>query len=97
MNRSRQLAEEKVWKLLVNFSVPAIVGMLVNALYNIVDRIFVGRGVGRLAIAGITIGFPVMIILMAFTMLVGLGATALISIRLGENKKGKQNILWQMP
>ncbi len=87
MDRSKQLAEEKIGKLLLSFSVPAIVGMLVNALYNIVDRIFVGRGVGRLAIAGITISFPVMIILMAFTMLVGLGATALISIRLGENKK----------
>ena len=87
MGRSKQLAEEKIGKLLLSFSVPAIVGMLVNALYNIVDRIFVGRGVGRLAIAGITISFPVMIILMAFTMLVGLGATALISIRLGENKK----------
>lgn len=87
MDRSKQLGQEKIWKLLVSFSVPAIVGMLVNALYNIVDRIFVGRGVGRLAIAGITIGFPLMIILMAFGMLVGLGATALISIRLGEDRR----------
>lgn len=87
MDSSKQLSEEKIGKLLLSFSVPAIVGMLVNALYNIVDRIFVGRGVGSLAIAGITIGFPVMLILMAFSMLVGLGATALISIRLGQNKK----------
>lgn len=87
MDRSKQLAEDKIGKLLLTFSVPAIIGMLVNALYNIVDRIFVGRGVGRLAIAGITIGFPVMIILMAFGMLIGIGATSLISIRLGENKK----------
>ncbi|QUH20299.1 MATE family efflux transporter [Alkaliphilus sp. B6464] len=87
MDRSKQLAEEKIGKLLLTFSVPAIVGMLVNALYNIVDRIFVGRGVGSLAIAGITIGFPIMIILMAFSMLVGLGATSLISIRLGQNRK----------
>lgn len=91
MDRSKQLGEEKIWKLLLDFSVPAIVGMLVNALYNIVDRIFVGRGVGRLAIAGITIGFPLMIILMAFTLLVGLGATALISIRLGEGRKEEAN------
>ena len=69
MGRSKQLAEEKIGKLLLSFSVPAIVGMLVNALYNIVDRIFVGRGVGRLAIAGITISFPVMIILMALLCL----------------------------
>lgn len=87
MNRSRELAEEKIGKLLLKFSVPAIVGMLVNALYNIVDRIFVGRGVGSLAIAGITIGFPVMLILMGFAMLVGLGGTSLISIRLGQDKK----------
>lgn len=87
MDRSKQLSEEKIGKLLLTFSIPAIVGMLVNALYNIVDRIFVGRGVGSLAIAGITIGFPIMIILMAFGMLVGLGATSLISIRLGQNKK----------
>ncbi|ABW19504.1 MATE family efflux transporter [Alkaliphilus oremlandii] len=87
MDRSKQLAEEKIGKLLLTFSVPAIVGMLVNALYNIVDRIFVGRGVGSLAIAAITIGFPIMIILMAFTMLVGLGATSLISIKLGQDRK----------
>ena len=87
MDRSRELAEEKIGKLLLTFSLPAIVGMLVNALYNIVDRIFVGRGVGSLAIAGITIGFPIMTILMAFTMLVGLGATSLISIKLGQDKK----------
>jgi len=87
MDRSKQLGEEKIGKLLLTFSVPAIVGMLVNALYNIVDRIFVGRGVGALAIAGITISFPIMLILMAFGMLVGLGATSLISIRLGQNKQ----------
>ncbi len=87
--RSKQLGEEKIGKLLFSFSAPAIVGMLVNALYNIVDRIFVGRGVGHLGIGGITIAFPVMIILMAFGMLVGLGATALISIRLGQDRKAE--------
>lgn len=84
--RSKQLGEEKIETLLVKFSVPAIVGMLVNALYNVVDRMFVGRGVGSLAIAGITIAFPVMIIQMAFAMLIGLGATALVSIKLGEDR-----------
>ena len=61
--------------------------MLVHALYNITDRIFVGRGVGSHAIAPITVVFPIMLILMAFSMLIGIGATALISIRLGEQKK----------
>ncbi len=82
MDRSKQLGEEKVSKLLLKFSIPAIVGMLVNALYNVVDRIFIGNGVGPLGIAGITIGFPIMLVIMAFAMLIGIGANSLISIRL---------------
>nr|WP_277998948.1 MATE family efflux transporter [Moorella sulfitireducens] len=76
-----------VGRLLWRFSWPAIVGMLSNALYNVIDRAFVGRGVGPLAIAATTVAFPLMIILMALSLLVGVGATALISIRLGEQKK----------
>lgn len=87
MNNSKQLGEEKVLKLLLKFSIPAIVGMLVNALYNVVDRIFVGQVVGSLGIAGITIGFPIMLVIMAFGMLIGIGATSLISIKLGQQKK----------
>lgn len=60
--------------------------MLVNALYNIVDRIYVGNGVGTLGITGITVSFPVMIIFMAFGMLIGVGGTAVFSIKLGERK-----------
>ncbi|MBP1927161.1 putative MATE family efflux protein [Sedimentibacter acidaminivorans] len=87
MDRSKQLGEVKVSKLLMKFSIPAIVGMLVNALYNVVDRIFIGNGIGYEGIAGITIAFPVMLIMMAFSMLIGIGANSLVSIRLGENKK----------
>jgi len=87
MDHARQLGNERIGKLLVKFSIPAIVGMVVNALYNIVDRIFVGQGVGSLGIAGITVGFPFMLIIMAVGMLIGIGATALISIRLGEQNK----------
>jgi len=61
--------------------------MLVNALYNVVDRIYIGHGVGSLGIAGITISFPVMLIMMAFSVLIGIGANTLVSIRLGQNKK----------
>jgi putative MATE family efflux protein len=89
MEHSKQLGEEKISKLLLKFSIPAITGMLVNALYNVVDRIFVGQGVGKEAIAGITIGFPLMIVMMAFGMLVGIGASSLVSIRLGEHKKAE--------
>ncbi len=87
MDRSRQLGEDKVLRLLFKFSIPAIIGMLVNALYNVVDRIYIGHGVGALGIGGTTIAFPVMLIMMAFAMLIGVGANSLVAIRLGENKK----------
>jgi putative MATE family efflux protein len=86
LDRSKQLGEESIGKLLLKFSIPAIVGMLVNALYNVVDRIFIGQ-VDTLALSGVTITFPISIIIMAFGMLVGIGAAALISIRLGQQKK----------
>lgn len=87
MNKTLEMGNQSIGKLLWSFSLPAIIGMLVNALYNVVDRIFVGRGVGSIAIAATTVAFPIMIILFAVSMLVGIGATALISIRLGEQKK----------
>lgn len=87
MNRSQQLGEENVGKLLLKFSIPAVIGMLVNGLYNIVDRIFVGRGVGSLALSGIAISFPITLAIMAFVMLIGIGATSVISIRLGQQKR----------
>ncbi|QIB27994.1 MATE family efflux transporter [Caloranaerobacter azorensis] len=93
MERSKLLGEEKIEKLLLKFSIPAIVGMMVSALYNIVDRIYIGRGVGSLGIAGLTICYPIMIIIMAFGMLVGVGATSLISIRLGEQKRDEAEII----
>ncbi|MGI6555035.1 MAG: MATE family efflux transporter [Bacillota bacterium] len=84
---SKQLGEERITKLLIKFSIPGIIGMLVNAFYNVVDRIFVGNGVGSLGIAAITVAFPVMLLLMAFSMLIGVGASTLVSIRLGQQKK----------
>ncbi|KUO76505.1 MAG: MATE family efflux transporter [Clostridia bacterium BRH_c25] len=93
MDQSKQLGEEKVSKLLLKFSIPAIIGMLVNALYNVVDRIFIGNGVGPLGIAGITIGFPIMLVIMAFGMLIGLGANSLVSIRLGEQRKEEAELI----
>jgi putative MATE family efflux protein len=90
------LGEEKVLKLLVKFSVPAIVGMTVNSLYNIVDRIFIGNSgdLGANGIAGITIGFPIMIILLATGLLFGVGGSTLFSIKLGQKKyEEAENIL----
>lgn len=86
-NKTKRLGELPVGKLLLEFSIPAIIAMIANALYNVVDSIFVGRGVGSLALTGVTIAFPIMIILMAFGMLIGIGATALISLKLGQHER----------
>lgn len=89
MDRQKQLGTENVKKLLVKFSVPAILGMLVNALYNIIDRIYIGhiKDVGALAITGVGLTLPIMTVLMAFSMLIGIGSAALVSIRLGQQRK----------
>lgn len=87
MDRSEEMRDGNIGRLLWSFSWPAIIAMLVNSLYNVIDRIFVGRGIGSLAIAATTVAFPIMIILMAVSILIGVGATALISIRLGEQRK----------
>jgi Na+-driven multidrug efflux pump len=92
MDRTKQLGEESIARLLLKFSIPAIVGMLVNALYNIVDRVFVGRGVSKLALTAITVSFPISLIIMAFGMLIGIGAGATVSIKLGQQKKMKLKI-----
>ncbi|EJP6471503.1 MATE family efflux transporter [Clostridium sp. FAM 1755] len=89
MDRQKQLGEENVKKLLLKFSIPAIMGMLVNALYNIIDRMYIGhiKDVGSLAITGVGLTLPIMTVLMAFSMLIGIGAASIISIRLGQQRK----------
>ncbi|MEG1131257.1 MAG: MATE family efflux transporter [Romboutsia sp.] len=90
MDKTQELlANEPIGKLLIRYSIPAIIGMLVNALYNVVDRIFIGNipNVGQLATAGIGVTMPITTILIAFGMLVGIGAITNISIKLGEGKR----------
>jgi putative MATE family efflux protein len=87
MDRSQRLGEGSIASLLLAFSAPAIVGMLAQAFYNVVDRVFVGQAVGPLGLTGATVAFPFMLVLMAFSMLIGFGAAALISIRLGQRNK----------
>lgn len=93
MSRTSELGEKRIFSLLMKFSIPAIIGMVVNALYNVVDRIFVGQGVGSLAIAGIAIGFPIFAVILAFGMLIGIGGAALISIKLGEQKQEDAEVI----
>ena len=90
MNNSQQvLGTESIGKLLLKYSVPAIIGMMVNALYNVVDRMFIGNipGVGPLAITGLGVTMPIMTIILAFGMLIGVGSATNISIKLGQKRK----------
>ncbi|MGL4568465.1 MAG: MATE family efflux transporter [Fusobacteriaceae bacterium] len=89
LKTDRTLLDEPIIKLLVKYSVPAIIGMLVSALYNVVDRMFIGNipEVGAIAITGIGVTMPFVTILLAFGMLLGVGAAANISIKLGQGKK----------
>ena len=86
-NAANRLGTEPVGRLLLRFSIPAITGMIVNALYNVVDRIWVGRGVNEIALGGLSLVLPLMTITMAFSMLFGVGSANLISMRLGQGRK----------
>jgi len=89
LSKNNNLATDNIAKLLWMYSLPAMVGTVVMSVYNIVDRIFIGQGVGPLAISGLALTFPFMIVLMAFGMLIGAGSASRISITLGENNKEK--------
>ncbi|MDD4172639.1 MAG: MATE family efflux transporter [Kiritimatiellia bacterium] len=96
MNTLERLRHDGIGKLLWELSLPAIVGTVVNALYNVVDRLFIGQGCGRDAIAGVALAFPFMMILVAFGTLIGIGSGALLSIKLGErNRVDAEKVLGQ--
>lgn len=86
--RERLLRFEPIVPLFLKFSLPAIIGMMVQALYNIVDRYFISNipDIGAIAIGGVGITLPITFVLMGFTMLFGIGGAANISLRLGEGK-----------
>ncbi|GMO12412.1 MAG: MATE family efflux transporter [Treponemataceae bacterium] len=87
LNAADRLGADGIGKLLLQFSIPAVTGMLVQALYNVVDRIFVGNGVNEAALGGISLIMPVMTVTFAFAMLFGVGSANVISMRLGEKRK----------
>lgn len=78
------LGNESVWSLLLQYAIPSVIAMTAMSLYNITDSIFIGHGVGALAISGLAITFPLMNLSAAFGTLVGVGASALMSLRLGQ-------------
>lgn len=93
-NKSDFLGKEKVSKLLFRLSMPSVVAMVVMSLFQIVDTIYVGRGIGYLGIAGITIGFPIVMFLMAIAQMFGVGVSSIVSRALGSNdlEKAKKTV-----
>ena len=81
------LGKDNINKLLISFSIPCIISMLINSIYNIVDQIFIGQGVGTLGNAATNVIFPLVILCSATASLIGNGAAANLSLRLGEGDK----------
>jgi putative efflux protein, MATE family len=93
-NSPLSLGTEKIGDLLMQYALPAIIAMTASSLYNITDSIFIGHGVGSLAIAGLAITFPLMNLAAAFGSMIGVGASTLLSVRLGQKDyKTAKNIL----
>lgn len=86
-NEENILGKEKIGKLVRKFSIPCIISLLVNSLYNIVDQIFIGWGVGYLGNGATNVVFPLTMICLAFSLMFGDGASAYLSLKLGEKKK----------
>ena len=84
-----RMGSQKVLTLLIELSVPAMIGMIVNAIYNIVDRMFIGNApdLGSLGLAGITVSYPVTLILMALSLMAGVGGATRFSIALGAKEE----------
>lgn len=96
MENQEALRHEKIWILLLRYSIPAIIAMMVTSLYNVVDRAFIGsmEGIGSIAIAGLGVTMPVFTLIIAFGMLISVGASTRLSIKLGErNKEEAEKIL----
>ncbi|MFI3240456.1 MAG: MATE family efflux transporter [Bacteroidales bacterium] len=86
---TKSLGTESIPRLILRYSIPTIIAMTAMSLYNIVDSIFIGRGVGAMAISGLAITFPLMNLIMAFCTLIGIGGASIISIFLGQKEYGK--------
>lgn len=84
MSNPHILGTERIGKLLLQYSIPAIIGMTLTSLYNIIDSIFIGHGVGAIGIAGLAITFPLMNLVVAFCTVVSAGGATISSIRLGQ-------------
>ncbi len=89
-DKTRKLfAEEKMGKLLFSMSFPVIIAIIISAIYNVADTIYIGRSVGELGVAGIGIGFPIQLMINSLGILIGLGGASVISRALGAKNKKK--------
>lgn len=86
-----ELGTANIWKLLMQYAIPSVIAMTASSLYNITDSIFIGHGVGALALSGLAITFPLMNLAAAFGSLVGVGASTLMSLRLGQKDYDSAN------
>lgn len=89
MKTQNPLGYEKESKLLVNFAIPCIISMLVTSLYNIIDQIFIGQGIGMLGNAATNIAFPLSTTCTALSLLLGIGSATNFSLHLGAGEKEK--------
>ena len=87
MSKTQELGTKSIGSLLLHYSLPAIVAMTASSLYNIIDSMFIGRGVGSLALAGLSVCFPFMNLAAAFGAMIGIGATTVVSVKLGQQDK----------
>ncbi len=85
--QDQMLGQEKISKLLVKLSVPSIIGMITHALYNFVDTIFIGQGVGIDAIGGLAIAFPLQMFILALTQVIAIGSASTVSRSLGSDNR----------
>ncbi len=85
-DKAAKLGTDPIGKLLLHYSLPAILGMTVSSLYSVIDRIFIGNGVGPYAISGLALTMPMMNLMMAFGAMIGAGASTMISIRMGQKR-----------
>ncbi len=86
-----ELGTERIGKLLQQYAMPAIIAMIASSLYNMVDSIYIGQGIGALAISGLAVAFPLMNLSTAFGTLVGMGCSTILSILLGQKNYGAAN------
>lgn len=93
-DRVRRMGTGSIPKLVIEFAIPAILGMLVNGAYQIIDSVFLGHGAGEIGLTAVTVAGPIMTVFLALSMLIGAGGNALCALRLGEGKHDEaENIL----